>query len=370
MPRSDSTRAEGALDEVTVLVPGPKGERIQRLLTEWVNGKGRAAAGRSIKLGGYLHSKEEKETRAQVRAVLLAAQCFGSLDANGQGYKAYAKQIAGDSTAALAKRLTDYYDAHRRFEVINASPNGIGYGPSFNFADAQVRRNCEQAYQQVTKILHAAYQDVGSALNGVTASEKRFTAWFGPAESGRVNLVRNNFFAMLEAIKVHKLYLYYRGPLPADAVGVRDDYSDFGPPLPRTGEDYCGMATRRSKRNLSNPAGDDLHIKLGNGVVLRGSLQPEDGRNTYAGTIVHEISHIVCETRDVKLKQAASGALFSNTKGLTSYTSIKQVPRVDNDGSFVQTYGTKFCQYMAINWPDKAVMNADNYCFFVEQFLA
>jgi len=369
MPRTDDSRTDGALAEVTNLVPGAKGLTIQKLLTDWAQGKGKSTTGKSIKLGGAFRSKEQKESRTQVRAVLLAAQAFGNLDPGSAGFKNYAQTISKESATALAKRLTDYYDSYRRFEILTASPHGIGYGPSFNHAPDQVRNNCETAYDQVLKIVRAGYQDVGSAIGGIAKSVERYESWFGAMTDGRPEKVKSNFFTMLEALKTQKLVLYYRGPFPSGAMAVMDDYSTFGPALSPNGEEYCGMATRRSKRNLSCPAGDDLHIKLGNGVVQRGCISPAPGKNTYAGTIVHELSHIVCETRDVKLKQAGTGRLITKSGQPTSFTSSKNVPIRDNDGQFTQSYGDKFCQYMAQHWPDKAIMNADNYCFFSEQFL-
>jgi hypothetical protein len=370
MPRSDEARADGALAEIPNFVAGAKGVAIQRLLTAWVNGKGKGGAGKSIKLGGRLHSKQEKETRTQVRAVLLAAQCFGNLDAGGSGYKQFAQSIARETSTALAKRLVDYYDAHRRFEVLTLSPHGIEYAPSFMQAPDQVHRNCESAYPQVLAIVHAGYADVGKALGGIADSVQRYETWFGAMKDGRPEKVKGHFFALLEALKTQKLVLYYRGPLPSDAPGIRDDYNGVNfRRLSPAGEEYCGMATRRSQRNLSCPDGDDLQIKLGNGVVLRGCTEPTSGKNTYAGTIVHELSHIVCETRDVKLKQGGTGQLITKDGKVTSYTSGKNVPIKSNDGLFIQTYGDQFCQYTAQHWPDKTIMNADNYCYFAEQFL-
>jgi hypothetical protein len=368
MPKGDNARVDSALAEVTKLVPGGNGDKIKQVLSDWVDGKGKGKTGKTIKLGGVFHSKDEKESRAQVRAVLLAAQCCANLDPDGQGYKSLAKVLGNENSSALAKRLTDYYAAYRRFEVMLASPHGIEYGKSFQYADPQVVKNCETAYGQVLEIVAKAYQDVGSAIGGIKNSVARYETWFGPMSDGRPEQVKSNLFAIFEALKTQKLVLYYRGPLPTGTQGVRDDYSPFGPMLPAGGENYCGMATRRSKQNLSCPSGMDLHIKLGNAIVLRGCVIPTQGKNTYAGTIVHEISHIVCETRDVKLKQAGTGLLMKSG-GLTNFTSKKNVPMLDNDGTFIQTYGPDFCKYMAKSWPDKAVMNADNYCYFTEAFL-
>jgi hypothetical protein len=371
MPRTDDARTDGALAEVTNLVAGPKGVKIQQLLTDWATGKGKGKTGKSIKLGGKLHSKAEKESRAQVRAVLLAAQCFNNLDPESPGYKQYAQTLAKESSAALAKQLTDYYEAHRRFAVLTSSPHGIVYAASFNQAPDQIRWNCEKAYEQVAKIVHASYQDIGMAINGAAKSVQRYETWFGPMADGRPEKVKQNFFLILEALKTQKLVVYYRGPLPTGAMSMKDDYNlvNFFP-LKQGGEEYCGMATRRSKRNLSCPDGEDLHVKLGNGVVLRGCITPTQGKNTYAGTIVHEISHIVCETRDVKLKVPDTGQLFEAKTGkVLAFTTGKALPMQDNDGYYTQTYGPVYCMSMAKHWPDKAIMNADNYCFFSEQFL-
>ncbi len=203
-----------------------------------------------------------------------------------------------------------------------------------------MRRNCEEAYPQVHKVLEAGYREVTQAIGGIGPSERRYEKWFGPP--------------------------------PADAGVIRDDYNGFAPALSATGENYCGMATRRSKRNLACPSGDDMHIKLGNGAVLRGTIQPAEGRNTYAGIIVHEMTHIVCETRDVKAKQAGTGRLITSKGQVSEFSSgkaAKNVPRQDNDGEFTLTYGPELCLAMARNWPDKAIMNADNYCYFCEDFL-
>ncbi|MEP7283779.1 MAG: hypothetical protein ABI696_17505 [Rubrivivax sp.] len=371
MPKSDDARTQGAIDEVIKLVPGAKGQRIEQLLSDWATGRGKGAVGKSIKLGGAFHSKDERDARTQVRAVLLGAQCFGMLTPGSDGYKTFAKKITKESTAELAKRLTDYYDAHRRFELLTASPFGIQYAPSFNFASDQVRRNCEEAYPQVHKMLEAGHREVNQAIGGIGNSVKRYEAWFGSVADGRPEKVKGHFSSLLEALKTQKLVLYYRGPLPSDAGSIRDDYNGFAPALSAKGEDYCGMATRRSKRNLACPTGDDMHIKLGNGVVVRGTVQAANGKNTYAGTIVHEMTHIVCETRDVKFKEVGTGRLFT-AKGKSDFTSGKMagnVPRQDNDGAFTLSYGPDLCRYMAASWPDKAVMNADNYCYFCEEFL-
>lgn len=371
MPKSDDARTQGALDEIVNLVPGPKGVRMQQLLGDWAAGRGKGVLGKTIKLGGAFHSREERSLRTQVRAVLLAAQCFGLMVPGSDSYKTFIKSLVNEILPDLARRLTKYYDAHRRFELLTASPFGIEYAASFQFAADQVRRNCEESYLLVHKALEAGLRELNSAIGGIAPSVKRYEMWFGPLTGERAGKVKGHFSSLLEALKTQKLVLYYRGPLPADAGLVRDDYSQFAPSLAATGGEYCGMATRRSKQNISCPSGNDVHIKLGNGVVLRGAVRPAEGKNTFAGTIIHEMTHIVCETRDVKMKQADTGRLVT-AKGLSDFTSgktAKTMPRQDNDGAFTQTYGTQRCIYMAAHWPDKAIMNADNYCFFCEEFL-
>ena len=371
MPRSNDLRTQGALDEIVTMVPGARGVRMQQLLTDWATGRGKGAVGKTIKLGGAFHSQDERNSRTQVRAVLLAAQCFGMMEPKSDAYKTLIKTLANESADDLARRMTNYYDAHRRFELLTASPFGIEYGASFQFASDQVRRNCEESYPLVLKALEGGSRIVTQAIGGIESSVQRYEKWFGPLTDLRAGKVKGHFVSLLEALKTQKLVLYYRGPLPADAGAVRDDYFPFAPPLSATGEEYCGKASRRSKRNFSDPTGNDMHIKLGNAVVLRGAVRAVEGRNTYAGTIIHEMTHIVCETRDVKFKEAGTGNLFT-AKGKTDFTSgkmAKNVPRQDNDGAFVQTYGTDTCRYMATNWPDKAIMNADNYCYFCEELL-
>ena len=371
MPRNNDARTDGALNEVTTLVPGSKGTKIQQILTDWANGKGKGVVGKSIKLGGKLHSTEEKEARAQVRAVLLGAQCFAGYDPKSQPYKNYIKQISGEASTALGKRLTDFYDAWWRFQVLSSNPLGIEYAPSFDQAPDEVRWNCQQACAQVFTIVRAAHDDLTKAISGANDSVLRYEYWFGAMDGGRPAKVKSNFFALLEALTTQKLVLYYRGPLRQKTMAIRDDYDMTAGSLPAGGEGYCGMSVRRSKQNLTCPSGLDLHIKLGNGVVLRGCLTPTKGKNTYAGTIVHEMSHIVCETRDVKAREAGSGALYdSKTRQRTNLTVGKNVPTQDSDGAFVQSYGADWCAYMAQHWPDKAIANADNYCYFAEQWLA
>ena len=74
-----------------------------------------------------------------------------------------------------------------------------------------------------------------------------------------------------------------------------------------------------------------------------------------AGTLVHELSHNICDTQDVEMPPASFAAHPDWRK---------------EDGQGVKCYFEEKCQWLANNVPDLAINNADNYDFYFESFAA
>lgn len=228
----------------------------------------------------------------------------------------------------------------------------------------------------VPGMLRGAIQTTMAAASDAAAA-RLYAEYFGDP-GGQRDKVLANLTTMLTAITAHKLYLYYRGK-HVQRKGKETDYPfpdtamDFGG---MTQGDYYGAATRKKQRHYQS---DDIHIRLG--VLLE--AEPPTGRVALAaGTIIHEMSHWLCDTRDVKYvteggKYESSGMVLDKSvvehwkrrDKVQPPTGMSQ-DKWDEYRSLLakievrRTYGEDACREMASRRPEKAVENADNYCYY------
>ena len=153
-----------------------------------------------------------------------------------------------------------------------------------------------QALETAKRLSARAQVGAGAATKGNTAEVKRYEEWFGPWDKARRDTVRGNYRSISTGLD--RNYTVF-----AD-VADPDDYAYVFPARPT--EIYLG---------------NQFFVGYQNKAVI----------DSTAGTIVHEVSHLTCNTDD-------------------------------------HEYGQGNCRDLAVNNPAKAVNNADNYLYYSESF--
>jgi hypothetical protein len=161
-----------------------------------------------------------------------------------------------------------------------------------------------------------------------TIEEKRFRTWFGTATVPNFTAIRSSIHMMTRQLSIDTTLsddplsddVAYIHPLAGQNFGTQAlNYADAQPPA-----------------LVPNPT-----IHIGSGFYTAPLL----GIDSQVGTIIHELSHLVCSTEDVP-----------NPNG------------GDYPDGFGDTYGEKNCKWLAVNHEAQARHNADNFLFYCCSF--
>lgn len=207
-------------------------------------------------------------------------------------------------------------------------------GAAFKRRDAQTA--VEQAKAMITPALLAAKGAVsGSNENAIPIMER----WFGPRPVAPLNQHERDWWVgvvtilgVIEAFLTSSVHLYYRGK---EAKGQPTDYPGEVGNL--TSQDVSGYAeTSAGSTNSIIGLCKLFFEKQSHTGQSRMKLR---GYDSVGGTLVHELSHNLCETDDHDMP----------------------------DGS--TAYGTPDCLLLKAALPRRAWYNADNIEYFCEEVL-
>ena len=152
------------------------------------------------------------------------------------------------------------------------------------------------------------------------------------------------------------------------------------------------MRVHRNAQQTDN----GIHIKLGKQVEGKSDSEMQH-------TIIHEMSHFICGTRDVKMPALTMLKLLGGEFTISQQMALmdKFVVKGDGPNKFISkdefhertgkqhklptgykptggaklgrravhdSYGREACMTLAEAYPDKAVQNADSYAYYCMQF--
>ena len=186
------------------------------------------------------------------------------------------------------------------------------------------------------------------------AAQKRYERFFGSRNANSGNcyeFVKKNITAMTMRILHSPLYLYNRTKTAApSASGSKTDWPFMALPSPAVKMEIFGATIRQKDRTLAltDPGTDTdaVHIILGANV--------DDVQNRVQAiteTIIHEMSHYVCDARDVKLIDSGN-LLEKASKKPMPYAEYKRIKDDSNDPghqglqgkNWARLYGRERCE--------------------------
>lgn len=254
----------------------------------------------------------------------------------------------------------------------------LAFGWTFNTqGTTQLRVNCERAMALVPVKLKGALTDLERVLQG-QATTQAYQDYFGNYNEGYARQVKSCLIDVLTAALSKTTWLYYRGAAVQRDL-KRSDWpflAEFGGV---TAEDHFGATVApRAQRDVSSNRNalqanmsDAVHIKIGK---LSETLDAEK----LCHTLIHEFTHYVCGTRDVKFNALAflhmaghngnaqlKGAVMIRDASNKLQPVLKDDFKTQYKGiGAVRTYDVDQCKAMAATTPEKAVWNADNYACY------
>lgn len=279
------------------------------------------------------------------------------LEAVDTAYKAYDKDKSPTNKATLRTKLKEWMDSKDDYTISTRNKDGVvdevwsavqphrvaptGWtapplpptptagdiylAPSFQFSKSLARNQVPEAFARAKKLIDVAYRGITQARTG-GPHRIIYETWFGTYEMNRFSTVFNNIRALYDALFGKAVLLYYRG----DGVsGANDCAGEDGDLTPGS---YFGAAWKPQNLPGTLNAGY-THIFLGKAFFTSG-VYAEDSTG---GVIIHELTHAICGTDDIKYK---------------GYT----------------TYGPDLCKQLATEKPMLAVNNADNYEYLCENY--
>jgi hypothetical protein len=232
-------------------------------------------------------------------------------------------------------------------------------GPSFyRFANSEEQRVGRLAIGAAQQMLLKAVISIKSVRSGSTSeANKKFSDYFGPFDLTRFAKVRKNIEKIHAVLTRKPVLLYYRGT----RVGGIDDSGDFSGAASSTGsvaETWTDSQISNVNSNLHVYKTDAKcssvsHVWLGTAAFEKGASGPSStsgkravvGEMSIAGTILHELSHLICSTAD-------------------------EADPVCNGWTGNKCYGSANVKTLATTDQTKACNNADSYRYYFEQFQA
>jgi peptidyl-Lys metalloendopeptidase len=202
-----------------------------------------------------------------------------------------------------------------------------------NFTEKQ-KTQVTAAFKDVRTLLlkanAALWKQIEAGLvNTEKAEQARYEKWFGAYTTPNVTHVRTRVYTIVQQLEHQDTY-------------VQDDPASntvayiLVAPGQNFGTQALNYADAQAPARVANPT---IHI----GTAFYQA--PLLGKDSQTGTLIHELSHLICSTEDVP--NPAGGAYA--------------------DG-FADTYGETNCKWLATNHPAQARHNADNYLFYCCSF--
>lgn len=380
------------------LVPGADGVTLAEHVRAWTSSNADAAEP-LLKLGGKWHSDKEKAQRVKVRACILTALAFGQK--NARNAEAYAEELKEKTDVQLIGELRTYLSSCAQREGTQ-----LFFGPSFKNspATAPIKDKCQAAYGLAKAYVADAIRDLTKVRSADGASYARFRAYFGDYSTNTVATVLANLNLINTNLANMPLWLYYRGQTVATFSQANDWpflIGDLGVGSKiSVGHHYGATLRPQQRQNHWRPANplqqrDDLHVMVG-------TLSEPAESKVVAGMLIHELSHYLCDTRDVKIPLVAHP--FVNTPHVQTNLGLMSKILGNQDGYFLKkddgtrqlitraewvadkqkllpqrqfarrkiddAYGQETCTALAQMLPEKALANADNYSLYCLQFAA
>jgi hypothetical protein len=393
-----SDKIDDTLNAYETLLPAV-GAQLKEQVKHWTD-TNREIAKSSIELGGSNHKDAEVVRRRMVRAYLLAYQALG-LARPGKTVEGLRKELAELPKLTLETRLANEIAPY----VMDTRPGeNLNYGWSFRSqGTGPMRARCGYARRSIPDTLKGALADVMMVKQKRKASPQ-YAEFFGPFNAEQAHVVNLNVESMMFAILSNPMWLYYRG----QSLTPSDTYTDwpyvYGEMGGLRAEDNGGATITPNQRKEGgmrvhrNAQQTDyaIHIKLGKQVEGKSDREMHH-------TIIHEMSHFICGTRDVKMPALAMLKLLGGEFSISQQMALmdKFVVKGDGPNRFISkdefnertgklhklpkgyqptggtalgrrgvhdSYGKEACTTLAEAYPDKAVQNADSYAYYCMQF--
>lgn len=365
MPVTNAT-LQSAVNAVTAMLSAQAKTDLETLVGALSNLDQTNLAGAIAMAGGAANPNQK-------HAVMLAHRFFGVRDNTTIG--AIKATVNGYDAARLNK---EFKAVHKSWDDGKDALGQVGgaefYGavfraPSFQYANSEERRVGVEVVKTSQKMLLKALISVKAVPTDSTA-RAAYQAWFGPYTAGNVTSqahyqkVRDNIKALHKALCRKPVRLYYRGSkLPAD--NVEDKPEATANAAVSAAVASAWRATQVSAKPLyaNSPFS---HITFGThafshraGAAVSGGMQARlaqfgggvntqrvgtqvratSGRDSLGGTIIHELSHYICDTLDE-----------------------------DHPTAGAKSYGAALCTSLPLVDQAKACNNADSYKYYCESF--
>jgi hypothetical protein len=207
-----------------------------------------------------------------------------------------------------------------------------------NLGAAIARKDAQSAVDEARKLIGPALVEAKGAMSGANDDAlARMTTWFGTRPVSPAGNTRDwwkgvvTILGVIESYLTGSINLYYRGD--NSVIGKPTDYPNKTGNL--TAHDVSGYAETYAGDQDSNIGLCSLFFakQVGTGQS-RMNLR---GFDSVGGTLIHELSHNLCKTKD---HETLSGD---------------------------DAYGTDDCRQLAIDLPRRAWYNADNIEYFSEE---
>lgn len=386
------------LDALPGILTDGEGANLADHLRAWTATQGDKAE-TALKLGGKFHSDKEKARRVKLRACILCALAFRKR--TYATVDVYATGLENQTDTQLIGELRDYLKCCAQREGAR-----LVFGSSFRNSPATgaLREQCRSGYELSFTYLEAALKDLMTVTAAKGEPYERFKSFFGDFKQETVDAVVRNLTTILIALRTRTLWLYFRGK----AVGTftqDNDWpfllGDFQVGTKLAIGHHFGATLRPSQQghgwNGPNPlqSKNDLHVMVG-------TLSEGAESKVVGGMLIHELSHYLCDTRDVKIPLIAHP--FVNTPHVENNLDLALKVLNNQDGYFLKkpdgsrqlvtrqewvadkrkdlpqrqfgrrqiddAYGADTCKALAATRPEKALVNADNYALYCLQFAA
>jgi hypothetical protein len=294
----------------------------------------------ALSLGGgwrgpkALQSDAKTEARNLERALILAKLTIGGV-VNPAHVNSQVKDMARAAVLNELRSIYAIWSASLAHPPAVAPKARIELAPTFSVTNSYERYAVQHCIDRAVALASFA-RDAAERATTDPAACFLFTKWFGIPTPGRVSTVTDNLSRLHGAICARPLKLYYRGNKlgkgqPDDEPGG-EGYYVF--PKPDIFAETFGSRTGIAPHPFDPRY---THIWLGELFFQELTQASRSGFDSQAGVFLHELTHAFCDTDDVDWKGHSA-------------------------------YGQNTCMEIALEAPELAIKNADNYEFFAEEF--
>lgn len=344
MGKDSQQRIDDALDYIQRAIPGGgfnanDASTARKAVAQWLdkNPGVKAQISQSMSIGGFrgpkmFHDADKSELRQYQRALLLIKRTLGgATNTDIQRLKATFQSASGHAAKSLIPNyktdIRSIYSKYRDTQRQASKPRIAGepqLAPSFEAANSLQRSVIAPAFKRSSQLLTLAH--VGIMRVNLDRKEKqRFERFFSrPFNAGRHSTVKTNLKNIHNVVCARDITLYYRAN--DMSVHLAGDTPEFltsigAQAAPSTAFGYVYP-------NAQRPG--EWHMFLGSAFFTDRPGRRE-GKDSMSGVYIHELSHLICGTKDHR-------------------------------------YGFQNCVDLAAANAGQAVENADNYEYYCEDF--